>query len=140
MQRLLPAPWCALALAFASCSGGDEAPTPVLAGAWTPRSAQLGGQELPIETFQGANLNLTADAYEFLGDRGSYALLPGSTPAALDIRGVEGPNAGRTIPAIYRLDGDRLTVCYQLGEGARPTEFASPAGSQVFLVSYERLP
>ena len=66
-------------------------------------------------------------------------MLAAGRPAAMDIHGQEGPNAGRTIQAIYQLAGDQLTVCYQLGAGERPAEFKSPAGSQVLLVHYRRV-
>jgi uncharacterized protein (TIGR03067 family) len=106
---------------------------------WVPESAQLSGQAFPIATFAGATLRLTADAYEFGGDKGAISLHPTGSPAQMDITGREGPNAGRTIQAIYELVGDQLTVCYQLGQGVRPTEFTSPPGSQVLLVRYRRV-
>lgn len=128
-----------IALALFACSG-DQSAASSLIGTWAPQSAQLGGAELPIAAFGGSNLNLTADTYEFAGDKGTYSLIGTAKPAQLDILGQDGPNAGRTIPAIYELAGDQLTVCYQLGEGARPTTFESPAGTQVFLVRYQRVP
>jgi uncharacterized protein (TIGR03067 family) len=112
---------------------------PTLAGQWAPQSAELGGQVFPVATFGGATLLLTADTYEFAGDKGTYATVSTSPPAGMDIRGREGPNAGRTIQAIYRLAGDALTVCYQLGPGARPSDFTSAGGSQVLLVRYQRI-
>lgn len=121
-------------LSLAAC-----APRPSLAGEWAPASAELGGQDFPVATFQGANLKLTANTYDFAGDKGTYAVLPGSRPAPMDIRGQEGPNAGRTIQAIYQLSGDQLTICYQLGTGERPAEFKTPKGSQVLLVHYRRV-
>lgn len=128
-----------IALSLFACTG-DEPAAASLVGTWAPQSAQLGGQDFPVVNFQGANLQLTADTYEFAGDKGSYFLVNTSTPARLDIAGKEGPNAGRTIQAIYELSGDQLTVCYQLGVGERPTAFASPADSMVFLVRYQRVP
>lgn len=114
---------------------------PQLAGEWTPQSAQLAGQNFPVGNFGGATLNLTASSYEFAGDKGSYSLLPGTElPARMDIQGQQGPNAGRLIPAIYRLEDEALTICYQLAPGAaRPTEFTSPKGSRILLVRYQRL-
>jgi uncharacterized protein (TIGR03067 family) len=103
-------------------------------------TAELGGSELPVASFRGANLRLKADSYDFAGDKGSYVALSGSVPAQMDILGREGPNAGRTIRAIYQLEGDRLTVCYQLGSGDRPVKFVSPSGTQLFLVRYKRIP
>ena len=58
----------------------------------------------------------------------------------MDIHGQKGPNAGRTIRAIYALEDDQLIVCYQLGTGERPDGFETPKGSQVLLVRYQRMP
>jgi uncharacterized protein (TIGR03067 family) len=126
----------AVALAACSCT---RTTGPTLAGHWTPHSAELGGQEFPVTNFGGATLQLTADTYEFAGDKGTYAVLSNSPPAKMDIRGRVGPNAGRTIQAIYELAGEQLTVCYQLGSGERPSEFKSAKGSQVLLVRYQRV-
>jgi len=52
--------------------------------------------------------------------------------------GVTGPNAGRTIAAIWRVEGEVLELCYDVGGGTRPTMFASAAGSTRLLVRYRR--
>jgi len=129
-------------LAFASCTSNPRPiplAGPTLAGQWAPVSAELGGQEFPVANFEGATLRLTANTYEFAGDKGTYAVLSVNPPAKMDIRGQEGPNAGRTLLAIYALAGDQLTVCYQLGSGERPSGFTSSNGSRVLLVRYKRI-
>jgi uncharacterized protein (TIGR03067 family) len=108
-----------------------------LLGRWAPQSAELNGAPLAVSAFDGAQLNLTADTYEFGIDRGSYVLASGSPPK-MDIDGKSGPNAGRHIPAIWSVDGDSLTIAYQLAGGDRPATFASPAGARVLLVRYKR--
>lgn len=87
-------------------------------------------------------LELTGAAYtvRFAGqvaDRGTYSHDDAGSPAVLTILGVEGPNAGRTIPCLYQLAGDRLRVCYGL-DGTAPTAFATAAGSQHYLATYRR--
>jgi uncharacterized protein (TIGR03067 family) len=60
-------------------------------------------------------------------------------PRAMDITSeTEGPLKGKSVPAIYELKADTMTVCYDLDLKARPTEFKSPAGSNVLLVVYKR--
>ncbi len=54
------------------------------------------------------------------------------------ITGTKGPNQGKTIPAIYELNGDTLKVCYDLSGEGHPTEFQSKAGTKLFLVTYRR--
>jgi RNA polymerase sigma-70 factor (ECF subfamily) len=68
-------------------------------------------------------------------------------PAQMDI---EAPNAhGRnpggvgspapaTILAIYKIEGDTLTVCHSTTGSPRPKEFASPRGSSVIVLVYRR--
>ena len=116
----------------------DVPPGSLLAGQWAPVSAQQGGQDLPVSAFGGASLNLTERTYDFAGDRGSYTVVYAGMPARMDIHGEQGPNAGRTIPALYLLSGDDLTISYQLGPGVRPKDFASPPGSKVLVIHYHR--
>jgi uncharacterized protein (TIGR03067 family) len=123
-------------LILAACSSTITT-TPTLAGSWAPQSAELGGKEFPVSNFDGAILRLTADKYDFAGDKGTYSLLSEGQPSRMDIHGEVGPNAGRTIRAIYEFTGGQLTVCYQLGKGERPGEFKSSLGPQVLLVKYK---
>lgn len=139
--------FCALALSLAIpvCAARhanavepDVPPGSLLAGQWSPVSAQMGGQEMPVASFGGASLNLTNRTYEFAGDRGSYTIVYAGTPSRMDIHGEQGPNAGRTIPTLYLLSGDDLTISYQLGPGVRPKDFNSPAGSKILVIHYHR--
>jgi uncharacterized protein (TIGR03067 family) len=54
------------------------------------------------------------------------------------ITGTEGPNIGKTYPAIYELKGDLLRICYDLSGVKHPTEFKSIAGTKLYLVTYNR--
>ncbi|HXR07390.1 MAG TPA: TIGR03067 domain-containing protein, partial [Candidatus Acidoferrum sp.] len=71
-------------------------------------------------------------------DRGTYTLDSTSTLKSLTITGTEGPNRGKTFPAVFELNGDTLRICYDLSGAKRPTEFKSVAGTQLFLVTYIR--
>ena len=120
------------------------APAPVAAldGTWLPVAAELGGQPFPAPVLATMKLVLAGDRYTVFvagqKDEGTVVRVPGANPPALDITGVEGPNAGRTIPAICQARGDTLEVCYNLGGPERPTAFATAAGTQQFLVVYRR--
>jgi uncharacterized protein (TIGR03067 family) len=126
------------ASALAGC-GLFPKPKNPLEGVWAVDSATMSGAALPLTAFQDAKLSLDAGLYEFQTDRGDYVVLPGTTPIAIDIHGRDGPNAGRTILGIYELNGDTLTICYDLSGKDRPKKFVSTAGTQLFLVRYKRL-
>ena len=134
---------CAL-LALAALAGCASSPpkgvkSRGLTGRWSPIAAELGGKPFVLATLRGPLL-ITADRFEFASDKGNYTVVSTGRPGKIDIKGTEGPNAGREVPAIFDLKDDDLTVAYQLGHhGARPTEFVSPAGSRILLMRYKRL-
>lgn len=115
----------------------------MLDGTWLPVTAKLNGQELPAESLRNMRLLLAGESYTAtvngVRDSGTTKSDITANPPVLEITGIEGPNAGRTMLAIYQLDSDKLTVCYDLQGVARPTDFKAEAGSQYFLVTYRRM-
>jgi uncharacterized protein (TIGR03067 family) len=132
----------ALIVCGSSAARGADGKVDTLEGTWLPSSAEFGGQPFPEEVRKTIRLEIKDDDYTVtVGtkvDRGTCKLDPQAKPKALDITGIEGPNKGKTILAIYERDGDTLRVCYDLGGKGRPTEFKSTAGSRLFLVEYKR--
>jgi uncharacterized protein (TIGR03067 family) len=111
-------------------------------GTWTPAKAELAGQPMPAGVLKTISLKLENGKYEvFVGDhpdRGTYTIDAGTKPKSMSVTGTEGPNQGRTFPAIYELDGDTLRICYDLSGAKRPTDFKSVAGTKLYLVTYKR--
>ena len=115
-----------------------------LLGTWELVRAESGGEHSSDLIALRVELELTGTHYTVrfggeIADRGSYAHDAASTPTALAIHGTDGPNAGRTIPCIYQLVGDRLRICYGM-DGTAPTGFVSPPGSTHYLATYRRKP
>ena len=141
MTRFTPAAAFVLAaLAVASAQPADDFKG--AAGKWTVTKAALGGKDV-TKSFKGIELVLTPDGAYTLSlsgetDKGTVKVDAARTPKEMDIIGKEGPNAGKTFKTIYKLDGDTMTVCYELGDGPRPKTFESKAGSKVFLAEYKR--
>jgi uncharacterized protein (TIGR03067 family) len=127
----------ALLVIVAACARPAQGP-PAIEGTWTVASAVLGGRTLPAAVFGNSPLVLVAGRYQFQTDSGEYRILPDASPAALDVIGRKGPNAGKTIPTIFTMQGDTLVIAYDLSATARPTTFTSEAGSRVFLARYVR--
>jgi uncharacterized protein (TIGR03067 family) len=111
-------------------------------GSWTPAKAELAGQPMADAVLKSISVKLDHGKYEvFVGDepdRGTYTMDATSKPKSMTITGTEGPNQGKTFPAIYELNGDTLRVCYDLSGAKRPTEFKSVAGTRLYLVTYHR--
>ena len=133
-----------LAFVFSLNVSAAEATNDVRAvqGNWKPVKADLGGQPLPDAVLKTISLKLDNGKYEvFVGDkpdRGTYSLDTASQPKGMSITGTEGPNRGKTFPAIYELEGDTLRICYDLSGAKRPTEFKTLAGTKLYLVTYNR--
>jgi uncharacterized protein (TIGR03067 family) len=111
-------------------------------GNWEPVKAELAGQSMSDALLKSISLKLDSGKYEvFVGnepDRGTYILDVTSQPRGMVITGTEGPNNGKTFPAIYELKGDTLRICYDLSGAKRPTGFATVAGTKLYLVTYHR--
>ena len=111
-------------------------------GSWTPVKAELGGQPMTDAVLKSISLKLENGKYDVsVGgnpDKGTYTLDSTSKPKSMTVTGTEGPNNGKTFPAIYELKGDTLRICYDLSGAKRPTEFKSIAGTKLYLVTYNR--
>ena len=111
-------------------------------GSWTPAKAELAGQPMTDDVLKTISLKLENGRYEvFVGvlpDKGTYTIDSTTKPRSMTITGTEGPNNGKTYPAIYELKGDTLRICYDLSGAKRPTEFKTIAGTKLYLVTYNR--
>lgn len=62
------------------------------------------------------------------------------SPTWIDVLPDGGPGKGEKIPGIYRQEGENLTICMADKGKTRPTEFASPKGSDLTLMVFRRAP
>ncbi len=113
-----------------------------LQGRWAIVKAEFAGEAMPGLVAEKTEFELSAGDYVVrfdrqVADRGRYILGATRLHRGMTLMGSEGPNAGRTIPAIYQLVGDRLRICYGI-DGQMPAGFATSAGSSLYLVTYRR--
>ena len=113
-----------------------------MVGKWKIEKAVLSGTDA-IAFYKGLTVEITEEgkymvALGELKDLGKLALDPSRKPAAMDITGTKGPNKDKTVKAIYKIEGDTLTICYATGGDARPAKFESKPDSKQFLVVYKR--
>jgi uncharacterized protein (TIGR03067 family) len=110
-----------------------------LEGIWQPVYAEMDGEEAPKMMLDKMEIELTGGEYavRFGGvtaDQGSYVI---EGDGHLTLAGMIGPNAGRTIPCLFKFAGGALSICYGLS-GTRPAKFTSTEGSQIYLANYQR--
>ena len=117
-----------------------------LAGAWVPVAASVSGKELLVAELRVKFLVLDGHDYNIIDrsnqivDRGEYLVNDSAKPWTIDIVGRDGPNAGRSMLALFELEDDRLTVCYNLDGNDRPANMQAHEDQDQLLLSitYER--
>jgi uncharacterized protein (TIGR03067 family) len=109
-----------------------------------PVAANVAGRDLIVNELRVKYLVLDAGGYTIVDrsnqivDSGEYLVDDAASPQTMDIVGREGPNAGRTMLAIYQLEEDRLTVCYDLDGQERPIDMQPRADQLLLSITYAR--
>jgi len=133
---------CFALAASAAAFAADPPDAKAIQGSWAPVKAELSGQPMAEAVLKTISLKLTDGKYEVhVGtqpDNGTYTLDETTRPKSITVTGTDGPNRGRTFPAIYELKGDTLRICYDLSGAKRPAEFKSVANTRLYLVTYSR--
>jgi uncharacterized protein (TIGR03067 family) len=131
-----------LLVAPARCSDDDKDDAKAIEGTWLPTEAELAGEKFSDEVLKSIKLVLKGDEYTATvgenADKGTFTIDPAKDPKALDIKGTDGPNKGKTFLCIYKLEKDTLKVCYDLSGKNRPTEFKTKSDTQLYLAVYKR--
>jgi uncharacterized protein (TIGR03067 family) len=120
---------------------GDEAR---LQGTWKVVSLESDGQPAPAEATKGAELIFEGNHYALKGGteqfRGTFRLDATRTPRAIDATFTEpdGKEKGKAV-GIYKLEGDRLTICWHQDGKERPATFRTARDSNLRLIVAERV-
>jgi uncharacterized protein (TIGR03067 family) len=122
----------------------DAEPRSALEGAWIPIAANVSGKQLVVAELRVKYLVLNDGDYSIIdqrdqiADSGEYLVNERASPRTIDIVGRAGPNAGRSMLAIFVLESDRLTLCYDLGGLERPSGMQPQADQLLLSITYER--
>jgi RNA polymerase sigma factor (sigma-70 family) len=117
----------------------DQKDEEAILGAWTVESAEEGGQKAPEGAFKLAKLTFAAEGKitviqpDGTETKGTYKLDPTKKPKEFSYTN----HNNQTVPGIYKLEGDTLTVCFSRG-GDAPTEFVSKEGTTIVLQVHKR--
>jgi uncharacterized protein (TIGR03067 family) len=69
----------------------------------------------------------------------TFTIDPKANPKTIDIRVMEKGGKEVAVKGIYKLEKDKLTICYSFEDAARPKEFKSEANSKTGLLVLERV-
>jgi uncharacterized protein (TIGR03067 family) len=117
-----------------------------LQGTWLLVSAIVEGEDRAEGVKREAQKNLfkgdefTIERADQPGNRPKvrYTLDSSKKPKTIDLVPGAGPDKGKTVPAIYKLEDDTLTICEgEVGKN-RPTEFSSTAANRWILLVFKR--
>jgi uncharacterized protein (TIGR03067 family) len=123
----------------------DKPAGPDLYGEWEFQATEEEGKVFPVEapaTRFRFNRDGTYQVFrggKEVAGRRAFRFDPKANPPTLDYLGPPAGPAGPVLRCIYRVDGDRLTVCRAGPDQPRPTALAAPAGSGLLVVRMRRV-
>jgi uncharacterized protein (TIGR03067 family) len=114
-----------------------------LQGKWKLVAGEMGGMKMPEGALENGSWVIKDNHYTFRAaeqtEKGTIKLDPGKKPAAIDLEITEGGDKGKTQVGIYKLEGDKLTVCVaRAGDKERPTEFKTKEGTEQLMFTFQR--
>jgi RNA polymerase sigma factor (sigma-70 family) len=123
--------------------GKDRTDQERIQGTWQAVSGEVGGKKVK-EELEKLTLEFTGNRFTLIHDakmeQGTFRLDPSAKPKAFDLI-LPGAGGGDDVhKAIYKLEGDRLTICLAHPPAERPTTFATQAGERwPMLVNFKRV-
>jgi len=108
-----------------------------LQGDWQTVRAEAAGKVIPVDGIPNRDYILKGDELiptKNPKDPGKLTLDPSKKPAWIDLTDRD----NKTMPGIYRVDGDRWEICFGDVGGTRPTEFKTEAGTKSYLMVLQR--
>lgn len=132
-----------LVLSFTLAARADDSKdAEAMQGTWLPTSAEIAGKMLPDQIRQAITLVVKEGKYKVTAgkvvDEGTIKLNSAAQLKEMDITGTNGPIQGKTLLAIYELEGDTLRICYDLTGKSYPQGFATKDKPQLYMVTYQR--
>ncbi len=86
-------------------------------------------------------LIIKGDQWHYSDQQHKISIDPSSSPKLLDLVMRSESGSNRVLEGIFAINGNKLRICFYLGEGVkqRPTQFATQPDSQLLLYEFERV-
>jgi uncharacterized protein (TIGR03067 family) len=110
-----------------------------LNGSWTPVREVIGGTALPAASFQTQKLLISDSNYTFTAESVDKGVVKYNGDK-MDIYGREGVNAGKHFTALYKLENEEFSICYNLAGDAYPESFETKGKPGYFLAVFRKTP
>jgi uncharacterized protein (TIGR03067 family) len=110
-----------------------EGQTNKLNGTWIPFKQEIAGKELPKAAFEKQKLVIIDSSYIFTAESVDKGTVKCGNDDKMDIYGKEGVNTGKHFTAIYKLENEELTICYNLAGDSYPDGFETKSKPTLFL-------
>ena len=138
--------WLVATSCLADDKGGQaEVELAKFQGAWQLVSAETDGKKTPEDVVAKIRVVISGKTHtvrfgdEVLAHDVGFEVDPTASPRSTTDTINDGPDKGKEIRGIYRLEGDTLTSCVGPVGGPRPVEFTAKAGSGQTLRVFRRV-
>jgi len=121
-----------------SCSTSKNVMQNKMNGSWIPVQEEIGGTVLPKASFQTQKLIINDSNYTFTAESVDKGVVKWGGDK-MDIYGKEGINKGKHFTAIYKLENEQLTICYNLKGDSYPDAFTTKGKPMLFLCTFNRI-
>jgi len=116
-----------------------------LTGTWKVESRETNGEKAPADALKGVFVKVADDGTATATKEGKVIrkvkwinMDPTQKTKTVDVEVLEGDEKGKTLLAIYRIEGDKFTLCVANPGKDRPTLFSTEAESGHVLMTYTR--
>jgi len=102
-----------------------------------PINEEMGGTLFPKAAFEKQRLILSDSNYTLIAESIDKGVVK-YRDNKMDIYGKDGVNAGKHFTAIYKLENEQLTVCYNLAGNNYPEAFDTKGKPMYFLAVFKK--
>ena len=110
-----------------------------LNGTWLPIRQEINGMPIPQAIYGKQMLIIKDTTYSYKAESIDNGVMYCSGNK-IDIYSKEGVNAGKHFKAIYKFNGDLMTICYNLKGDTFPSQFDTHGSMAKFLSEFKKQP